>query len=197
MGKQDILDKLVEEGNGYLQTAAVLEHNVSKRTLAKYVAERGLVRVAHGVYMAEDAWEDDYYILSLRNSRIVFSYESALYLHGLMDKEPAATTVTVPKDYNAVHIVRQDVRVIHSKPEWYSIGISSARTVFGNTVPVYDRERTICDIVRSKKDIEIQTFQTAMKEYMSSKGKNLGNLISYAREFGLENEVRTYTEVML
>ena len=63
--------------------------------------------------------------------------------------------------------------------------------------PVYDRERTICDIIRNKKDIEIQTFQTAMKEYMSSKGKNLGSLISYAREFGIEKDVRTYTEVML
>ena len=70
-------------------------------------------------------------------------------------------------------------------------------TGFGNEVPVYDRERTICDIIRSKNDIDIQTFQTAMKEYMSSKEKRLGNLISYAKEFGIEDIVRTYTEVML
>ena len=48
-----------------------------------------------------------------------------------------------------------------------------------------------------KKDIEIQTFQTALKEYMSSKDKKLGTLISYAREFGIEDNVRTYTEVLL
>ena len=62
---------------------------------------------------------------------------------------------------------------------------------------MYDRERTICDIIRFKKDVEIQTFQTAMKEYMRNKGKNLGNLIGYARALGIEEKVRTYTEMML
>ena len=197
MSKFDLLDRLVEEGNGFLQTSVVLENNISKQTLAKYVAARGMERAAHGVYMSRDAWPDDYYILYLRSNRIVFSYESALYLHSLMDREPAFTTVTVPKNYNSTHISKQGVRVIHAKPEWYQIGITRVNTGFGNEVPVYDRERTICDIIRFKKDIEIQTFQTAMKEYMNSQGKNLGNLINYAREFGIEEEVRTYTEVML
>ncbi len=197
MSKFDLLDRLVEEGNGFLQTSVVLENNISKQTLAKYVAARGMERAAHGVYMSRDAWPDDYYILYLRSNRIVFSYESALYLHSLMDREPVFTTVTVPKNYNSTHISKQGVRVIHAKPEWYQIGITRVNTGFGNEVPVYDRERTICDIIRFKKDIEIQTFQTAMKEYMNSQGKNLGNLINYAREFGIEEEVRTYTEVML
>ena len=48
MGKFDILDQLVEEGNGYLRTAVALDHGVSKKTLAKYVEARGLERAAHG-----------------------------------------------------------------------------------------------------------------------------------------------------
>ena len=138
-----------------------------------------------------------FYLLFLRNGRIVFSFESALYLHGLMDREPSKTTVTVPEGYNASHIVARGVRVIHAKKDWYEIGISVINTAFGNEVPVYDKERTICDIIRNKNYIEIQTFQTAIREYMGGKGKNLGNLISYARYLGIEDEVRTYTEVML
>ena len=197
MGKYEVLDQLIEAGNGYLQTSTVQENNISRQTLAKYVKARGLERAAQGVYMSENAWPDDYYILYIRNRRIVFSFESALYLHDLMDREPFVTTVTVPKNYNSLHIQKQGVRVIHTKPEWYGMGITYVKTGFGNSVPVYDRERTLCDIIRNKKNIEIQTFQTAMKEYMSSKGKNLGNLITYARELGIENELRTYTEVML
>lgn len=197
MSKFDVLDRLVEEGNGFLQTSATLECKISKPTLAKYVAARGMERVAHGVYMTGDAWPDDYYLLYLRNGRIVFSLESALYLHGLTDREPALTTVAVPKGYNSTHLGKDGVRVIHAKPEWFEIGISRGQTGFGNEVPVYDRERTICDIIRFKKDVEIQTFQTAMKEYMRNKGKNLGNLIGYARALGIEEKVRTYTEMML
>lgn len=195
--KSDILDQLVEEGNGYLLTSAALDHGVSKKTLANYIEMQGLERVAHGVYMAEDAWEDDYYLLYARNRKIVFSHESALYLFTLMDREPTVTTVTVPKNYNSTHICKQGVRVIHTKLEWYDMGITHVKTAFGNEVPVYDRERTLCDIIRAKKNVDIQTFQTAIREYMSSSGKNLGNLMRYARTLGVENEVRTYTEVML
>lgn len=197
MGKYELLDALIAEGNGYLQTGDVIENGISKTTLAKYVRERGLEKVAHGVYASDDAWPDDYYLLHLRNSKAVFSHESALFLHNLMDREPYITTVTVPKNYNGVHIIKQGIRVIHIKPEWYNIGITTVMTRFGNKVLVYDRERSICDIIRAKKETEIQTYQTALKEYMNSKGKNLGNLISYAKKFGIENEVRTYTEVML
>ncbi len=197
MGKYEVLDRLVSEGNGYLQTSDALKNDVSKQTLAKYVKSRGLERASHGVYISDDAWPDDYFLLHLRNSRLVFSFESALYLHGLMDREPSVTTVTVPKGYNSKHISDKNIRVVHTKEEWYEMGISSAKTGFGNEVLVYDRERTICDIIRNKNEMEIQTFQTAMKEYMSSKGKNLGNLISYARTLGIEKTVRTYTEVML
>ena len=197
MGKFDILDQLVEEGNGYLLTSVVLDHDVSKKTLSKYIEDRGLERAAHGVYMAEDAWKDDYYLLYARNRKVVFSHESALYLYTFMDREPSVTTVTVPKNYNSTHITKQGIRVIHTKLEWYDMGITHVKTSLGNEVPVYDRERTLCDIIRAKKDVEIQTFQTAVREYMSSSGKNLGNLMRYAKALGVENEVRTYTEVML
>lgn len=197
MGKYELLDRLIEEGNGYLRTADVIEKGISKTTLAKYVQDNSLERVAHGVYASDNAWPDDYYLLHLRNSKIVFSHESALFLHNLIDREPYVTTVTVPQNYNGVHIIKQGVHVIHVKPEWYTIGITKVTTGFGNEVLTYDRERSICDIIRARKETEIQTYQTALKEYMNSRGKNLGNLISYARELGIEAEVRTYTEVML
>lgn len=197
LSKFEILDRLVEENKGYLRTSLVPERDVSKSTLSKYVKARGLERVAHGIYRAENAWDDDYFLLYARNSRIVFSHESALYLYGFMDREPSITTVTVPSNYNSTHIREQGVRVIHIKPEWHQMGISSVKTSIGNEVPVYDRERTLCDIIRAKKNIEVQTFQTAIKEYMNRKGKNLGNLMHYAKTLGIENDVRIYTEVML
>ncbi|MBQ9708941.1 MAG: type IV toxin-antitoxin system AbiEi family antitoxin domain-containing protein [Firmicutes bacterium] len=187
---------LVKDGNGYLLTSTVVEHFISKHTLADYVRKNGLQKVAHGVYMSEDTWLDELYVLYLRNRKIIFSYETALYLHGLSDREPFYTTVTVPKGYNAEHLKAKGIHVSYIKDEWYEVGLSKVQTNMGNTVPVYDRERTICDIIRNKKDIEIQTYQTAIKEYMSGK-KNLPNLMNYARLFNIEKDVRTYTEVML
>ncbi len=197
MKQQAVIDRLLEDGNGYLQTADALRNGVSKQTLARYVRSHGMERVRHGVYAAEGAWQDAYYLLYLRNRRIVFSHESALYLHGMTDREPAVTTVTVPEGYNSSHIVKEHVKVIHVTAKWYDLGITMVRTAMEHEVPVYDRERTLCDIIRNKEKMEIQTFQTAIREYMNEKEKNLRNLMYYAMELGVDDKVRTYTEVML
>lgn len=197
MTQFELLDKLVEKGNGYLQTFQVLENGISKPTLADYVNKRNMERVAQGVYLAEDAWKDELYILHLSNSRIIFSHETALFLHGLMEREPKDISVTVRAGYNASHLRKKGVRVYQAKPEIEELGITDIQTNFGNTVCAYDMERTICDVIRYKEAMDVQVFQYAMKEYMGSANKNLNHLMTYAKKLHIESAVRTYTEVML
>ena len=59
-------------------------------------------------------------------------------------------------------------------------------TPFGNPVPVYDMERTICDLIRSRSGIEMQTFQDALKQYTKRKDKDLRKLMRYAQMFRVE-----------
>lgn len=197
MTRFDILDNLVENGNGYLCTSQVIDAGVSKPTLAEYVSQRKMERVAQGIYLAEDAWPDELYLLCLSNSRIVFSHETALMLHGLMEREPKTTSVTVKAGYNASHLRRKGIRVYQVKPDVYDLGIVKVQTSFGNVVRAYDMDRTICDILRFKDTMDVQVFQYAMKEYMASTHKNLNHLMEYAKRLGIESAMRTYTEVML
>ena len=193
----EILDNLVESGNGYLRTSQVLEQRISKPTLAEYVSKRNMERVAQGVYLAADAWPDELYLLSLTNSRIVFSHETALFLHGLMERVPKYTSVTVKAGYNASHLRNKGIRVYQVKPDVVDLGVTEVETGFGNKVRVYDKERTICDILRYKDSMDVQIFQYAMKEYMAGNQKNLNHLMAYAKKFQIEPVMRTYTEVML
>lgn len=196
MEKSGQLSLILAESNGYLQTTDAIRNGISCHTVLDYVQKNDLQKVAHGVYMSDDAWPDEYYLLAIRNKKIIFSGDSALYLHGLTDREPFYMTVTVPQGYNATHLVKQGIHVVHTKKEWYEMGKTEVKTNMGNTVFAYDRERTICDMIRNKNDIEIQTFQTAMKEYMKGR-KDLHKLMEYARELRIESSVRLYTEVML
>ena len=71
------------------------------------------------------------------------------------------------------------------------------QTSFGHSVPVYDMERTICDLLRSRKNVEMQVFQDALKQYAKRKDKNLRMLMKYAAMFHVENILRPYLEVLL
>ena len=71
------------------------------------------------------------------------------------------------------------------------------QTSFGHSVPVYDMERTICDLLRSRKNIEIQVLQDALRQYARRKDKNLRMLMKYASMFHVERILRPYLEVLL
>ena len=197
MTKFEKLDNLLRESNGYLQTAQVLKEGISKPTLAAYVRDRGMDHVAQGVYRAKDWWEDSLYQLQLLNRKAVYSHETALHLQGLMEREPRNISCTVPAGYNATHLRKRGIQVFQVKAETYELGKREVITAFGNTVIAYDRERTICDILKHKDKMDIQIFQYAIKAYMASNEKNLHMLIMYAKQMKVEALVRTYTEVLL
>lgn len=197
MSVSETLDVLAAQGNGYLLTSQVVGCGISKPALAEYVRRNGMERVAHGVYLAKDAWEDALYQLHVANARLVFSHETALYLHGLAEREPATVCATVCAGYNATHLRRRGVRVFQAKRGLYELGAADVRTPFGNTVRAYDMDRTLCDVVRRRDDMDVQVFRYAVREYMASGEKNLPRLMVYAEKLRVGDAVRTYVEVML
>lgn len=194
--KKDILMKMSDDNNGYLFTAEVLDHGISKTYLSKFVKDNAYERVAHGVYAASDIWPDDLYLLQKANPKIIFSGETALYIHGLIDREYGSIEVSVPQEYNAVHLRKKRIRVRTLKKELYELGKIVMDSAYGNQIMVYDRERVICDAVANRKKMDVQMFQTAMKEYMSDPERKLQVLIHYAEKLGIRDEMMKYVEVL-
>ena len=197
MDRNEILQELIEQNNGYLMTSMVMEKGITKPYLAKYVKENSLEKVARGVYITEDVWPDELYIMHVRNAAAIFSGETALYLHNLLDREYSEICITVPKGYNATHLKTEHVQIRYATKDFYELGACMVPSSCGNMVRAYDRERCICDLISERNRIEVQNFQTAIKEYMSSKDKKLSKLIEYAEKLGIRDEVMKYVEVLV
>lgn len=197
MDKCNILHDLIEQNKGYLLTSMATERGISKPYLAKYIKENDMEKVARGIYITEDVWPDELYIMQVRNSAIIFSGETALCLHNMLDKEYSEICVTVPKGYNATHLKTEHLLVKYAPKDVYELGVCMVPSSSGNFVRTYDRERCICDLILDRKKMEIQNFQTAMKEYMASKAKKLSRLIAYAEKLGIRDEVMKYVEVLV
>lgn len=192
-----VLDQMVEDGNGYIRLVDAQNNGVSKYAVLEYVRQKEMDRVAPGVYMTEDAWEDRLYLLQLRNRNIVFSHETALYIHSLSDREPFAPAITVKRGYNAKHLKDAGATIHTVREEWFSLGLTEAETFAGNKIRIYDKERCICDIVKRKNRMDIQIFQMAITSYFSDKDKDIHKLMTYAKTMRLEERVRQYTEILL
>ncbi len=192
-----ILDQLLEENHGYLMTSQVIEKGISRTTLSQYVKNEGLGRVARGIYMSDDAWLDELFILQAKSEKIIFCGETALYLHGLIDREYSKICISVPRGFNVSHIKSDNLQVKYPSKEIYSLGVCQVPSSSGNLVRVYDKERCICDLIKERSSTDVQNFQTAIKEYISDKDKRLSRLIQYAQTLGVREEVMKYVEVLV
>lgn len=137
------------------------------------------------------------YLIGTQFPKAIFSHETALYLHDLAEKEPMPLTVTVPAKYNNPLLAKKGVNIVYVKEEWYGMGISESVTPSGHTVKVYNRERTICDIIRKRSEMDIAVFTYAVQQYARQRGKNLHELMHYAAKMRIERQVRGIIEVLL
>ncbi len=197
MTKIEQLKAMTEKNNGYLFTAEVVEAGISKTYLSKYLKENKFEKAAYGIYFSEDTWLDELYVIQMSNPVVIFDRETALYLHGLTDREYSKIHVSVPKNHNTFRLKEKGLVIHRYHKELYQMGIIAVESNFGNLLRIYDKERCICDMVAERSDVEVQTFQTAMKEYMSSSEKKMDVLLMYAEKLGLRDEIMKYVEVML
>ena len=183
----DIVDQ-----TGILLIKDAIAAGVPKHVLYSCLKDNEYERVAHGIFASPEAWEDKNYIISLRCPQAVFSHDEALYYHGLIDREPMRQTITIYTGYGTSRLLADGIKVFTVKKELLDIGKVLVKSSYGHMIPMYDLERTICDLVRSRRYFEIQDFQTALKAYVGRKGNDLNKLIEYAKLFHIENKLREY-----
>ncbi len=194
-GSDEFLN-LIKERN-IITTAEVLAKGISKADFYKYIKASQYEKIAHGVYAHKDTFADPAYLLHLRCPEGVFSHDEALFYHGLIDREPMQQTITIYSGYNTKRLTESGIKVFTVKKELLTTGRTTVKDFYGYKIPMYDLERTICDLVRNRSGFEIQDFQTALKTYITRKDKNLNLLVRYAKLFRIEKVLRTYMEVLL
>lgn len=197
MTAQEKLAELVKQKNGVLKTSDAVAAGISKPTFAEYLKKNSFEKAAHGIYCSPETWEDSMYLLQLRCPSVVFSHETALFLHDLTDQEPLHYSVTARSGYNPTHLTKYGIKVYTVKQGLVELGITDLCTPFSNPICVYDKERTICDIVRSRSSVESRTLHDALRRYVQRRDKNLLQLMAYARQFRIESVLRQYLEVLL
>lgn len=197
MNNENVMKNLFKKNEGWLTLKEALDQDISKYEFYKFVKENELERAGHGIYVPADVWPDSMYLTHLRSTQAIFSHESALFLHDMTDREPPYFSVTVRTGYNPHRLKKDGIKVYTIKEELHVLGLSKAKTPFGHFVPVYDKERTLCDILRSRKGIETQVFQDALKSYAKQKDKNLRSLMQYANALSVSEIIKPYLEVLL
>lgn len=197
MDYREMLDSLIEKKDGLILTKDVTDAGIPRTYLGSLVKEDIMERVAHGIYLSRDAFEDELYSLQARSKRLIYSHETALYLHGLTDRDPMQWVGTVPTGYNSTNLKNEGVKVYFIKKELHQTGTTTGKTELGRDITLYDKERTICDLIRSRNNLDADLINEAIRRYVRSKDKNIPLLLRYAEQLRVHRILRKYLEILL
>lgn len=186
-----------EKHNGTIKTSQIEGIGVPRRVIRDLVDKGTLVRESRGIYTVPAIAPDEYAVIQKRTDKLIFSYGTALFFHGISDRVPHIIDVTVPQGYNASRIKNtcDNLRFHYVKPELLSVGAVEILTPQGSKVTAYNKERCICDLIKDRNRIDKQVFTQAIREFFTSEYKPR-DILKTARLIGVESEVRKYMEVL-
>ena len=80
------LTAIAKTHGGIIETKIAAQRGISKAMLYKLCKEDKIHRIVKGQYILPDDMQDELLAISNRSERIIFSHETALYLHGISDR---------------------------------------------------------------------------------------------------------------
>ncbi|MBP5426432.1 MAG: type IV toxin-antitoxin system AbiEi family antitoxin domain-containing protein [Clostridiales bacterium] len=193
MSNKEKLMTIIKKNNGYVRTSDLRQHGIHQQFLRQLVDEGYIKKVTRGVYSLTGQSPNEFFILGQRYLSGVFSHNTALYFYDMTERTPIKYDMTFP---NNIRIYNEFVKAHYIKKEIYSLGLTTIKLSDNTEIKIYDKERTICDIVKDRNKIDTQILNTALKEYMKRKDKNLFLLYNYASKLRIESILSQYMEVL-
>lgn len=192
-----VLRNILKDQNGILLTSDLRKHGIPRTYLSVLEKNGEIQRISRGIYSAIGDIMDEMVGIQVRYKGAIFSHETAAYLLDLTDRTPLFYSVTVPAGYNATSLKASGVKVYFVNRGLYLSGLITVKSPHGNDIRTFNLERTICDLLRSRNQIDVQQINESLKRYVSKRDRNIDVLYSYARQFGIQKIVREYVEVLL
>ena len=158
-----------------------------------------LDRIRHGYYqLAEADTTSEEQLLATLIPKGIVCVESALFHYGYSDFAPRKWSIAVPRSMSRtkLDVDALVLRPYFVGPEIYELG-KVTDDFEGVSLPVYDRERTICDCFKYRSRLDSEIFNKALHAYANDTQKNLQNLSLYAKKLRVYKKVTEVMEVLL
>ena len=120
MDYMKVLNTISKNNGGIIESKIAAEHGISKAMLYKLCKENKIQRIVKGQYILPDDMQDELLSISKRSEKVIFSHETALFLHGISDRTPFEHTITAPSGCIPSTSIKTECKVYYIKQELFS-----------------------------------------------------------------------------
>lgn len=196
---RELASNIISERGGVAKSADFVAAGIPAGDIVRLCNEGYLERVRHGYYSLADAHEaSEEQLLATLIPQGIVCVESALFHYGYSDFAPRKWSIAIPRSMSRkrLDVDALPLQAYYVGPELYELG-KTTDDFDGVTLPVYDRERTICDCFKYRSRLDNEIFNKALNAYANDKKKNLKNLSEYAKKLRVYKKVTELMEVLL
>jgi predicted transcriptional regulator of viral defense system len=197
MSNLERIRKILQDQHGSLLTSDLVKFNIPRTYLSILEQNGEIERVSRGVYRLTASIEDEMFSFQARYKSTIYSHETALYFNDLTNRTPLSYSISVPVGYHSISLKEIGYKIFYVNRNLFDLGVISMKSPHGNEIRTTNLERTICDVLRSRNQIDIQQINESLKRYVSKKERNIDLLYNYAGQFRIQKIVREYIEVLL
>lgn len=194
----DVIQKEFNKHGGVLKTSELNALGISSRKIKKLLEKNIIKKIKRGYYELSNSINPDEVIIARLFPNAVIFLESALIYYGYTDRIPSAWQIAVDKnsEKSQYKIEYPPIEPYYLEPKFLKIGVDTIQ-IEGVTIKIFDRDRTICDVLRYENKLEKEVFSNAVQRYVKDQKKNIRKLFEYAELFNIKNKVQTYIGVWI
>lgn len=199
MDIREVARAVVESRGGIAKSADFVAAGIRAVDVVNLCNAGYLDRVRHGYYqMAGQQETAEEQMLATLIPQGIVCVESALFHYGYSDFAPRKWSIAVPRSVSRakLNVDALPVQAYFVQQDLYELGKTTG-DFDGVALPVYDRERTICDCFKYRSRLDNELFSKALNAYANDPKKNLSNLSVYAKKLRVYKKVIELMEVLL
>ena len=199
MDKKIISKQVIIEKGGIAKTSDFVAAGIPAVDIVNLCNTGYLERIRHGYYqLADGNTSSEEQVIATLIPKAIICVESALFHYGYSDFAPRKWSIAVPRSMSRtkLDIDALTLQTYYVQSEIYELGKTTA-DFNGVVLPIYDRERTICDCFKYRSRLDHEIFSKALNAYAKDEKKNLQNLSIYAKKLRVYKKVNELMSVLL
>jgi hypothetical protein len=191
--------KIFDKHNGVLKTSEFQAAGYHHKILRELVNQEIIVKIKRGYYKWQnDEGISDITLITRPFPDTVIFLLSALFIYGYIDCAMNEWHLAIARGSARAkfNIDYPKVKPYYIHKDYINIG-KTIDKYDEQEISIFDRDRTICDVVRYANKIDKKIVNQAIKRYANDPEKNIDNLMIYAKKMRVEKNIRVMVGLWL
>lgn len=194
-----ILSDIFKDYDYVMTTAQLSSVKLYYRDIQRMLNEGLIEKIKRGYYhWIESYVKDEIVIINRLFPDGVLCMDTALFYYKYSDRTPAEWHITIDKNTSRqrTQVEYPLIRAYRVESELLTLGEANGK-IDSQKVRIYDRDRTICDVLRNMNKMDKEIFNKAIQGYVKDPKKNIPNLMQYAKVLRVQKRLKDIIEVWL